>query len=454
MAAPFYPQYAYGNQPTQHQYPPGQMGQPANPAAPQPQYQPGQLRAFLLGMGLMPPPRPQDIAVAHFYAAQMDQQHQFGLDPNIDPRLQFVSPPAPVPNRREGQAANRMVPTLQGVAKGAIYQVLKESVECGRCKQRNSVTTHIVLFKTDLSPEDFLSRLCAHMDIPRARACLGYKLPGEPKRDPWHTLNTDADVGRAIGDVVEKQCQAIKNKVVLEISNMAYNPKDKNGKKDKEPVLTEMGYMAELRLVKEKLCCKTHSIVRNHIVGKDDLPDTCNVMPNMLNFENLKANTQRVLTCKRKQSRCGSTLPPIHIHIESPLRDIQNNTPSSSRKRCRSNESGDDSSLELKSDDDDTPTPIPIQEVLATLHETLPLVNYPEYADALIKQGVIYARSVTHFKSKFYVEKVGMPEGIVKDFRCKVKKMVNKAGKGDHRAKYARCEDVSVVAGDENINPT
>lgn len=46
----------------------------------------------------------------------------------------------------------------------------------------------------------------------------------------------------------------------------------------------------------------------------------------------------------------------------------------------------------------------------------MPALNYPQYRDALQKEGIAYTNAVGEFERDFYVKDIGMAKGAVGEF--------------------------------------
>lgn len=62
----------------------------------------------------------------------------------------------------------------------------------------DTITLICITFEIDeISPEDFLDRVCAQMDVPRAEAKLGFKFCDNKVKDLPQNLSTHDDVKHA-----------------------------------------------------------------------------------------------------------------------------------------------------------------------------------------------------------------------------------------------------------------
>ena len=72
----------------------------------------------------------------------------------------------------------------------------------------------------------------------------------------------------------------------------------------------------------------------------------------------------------------------------------------------------------------------PISKVLTDLHVVMPLIDYPRFEEALVKNGMVYANSVLNINTDFFSTIVGMPIGVVHDFVDHAKRLTRRTKKG------------------------
>jgi hypothetical protein len=70
----------------------------------------------------------------------------------------------------------------------------------------------------------------------------------------------------------------------------------------------------------------------------------------------------------------------------------------------------------LESDDESDLEPIHIDDMLQTLHSSMPSFNFPQYKERLLSNGICYGRSIIDFNQSYYVDKVGMSDGAAVEF--------------------------------------
>jgi len=71
----------------------------------------------------------------------------------------------------------------------------------------------------------------------------------------------------------------------------------------------------------------------------------------------------------------------------------------------------------------------------AILPTTLPEVEYSKYKAQLDDHHIHYATAIQDFPKNFFVKKISMPDGAVKDFLCNIKAIIKKKRKRLIRAK-------------------
>lgn len=74
--------------------------------------------------------------------------------------------------------------------------------------------------ETNLPYEDFMSRVCANMDLQPDDAMIGYKFDGERVSDPPHQLSNATELEIAMDKAIHKIQRARKNLVIMEIHNL------------------------------------------------------------------------------------------------------------------------------------------------------------------------------------------------------------------------------------------
>jgi hypothetical protein len=103
-----------------------------------------------------------------------------------------------------------------------------------------------------------------------------------------------------------------------------------------------------------------------------------------------------------------------------------------------------DVATDSDSDDSDEPSSIPIRQVLADLHEKMPELEIIQYEDVMRSKKIVYAQTVMDFDRKYYVDTIGMADGVVGPFLRHAKKLVRTEKKTRKRAR---------VGGDKENEP-
>ncbi|KAJ6490437.1 hypothetical protein DFH09DRAFT_1454372 [Mycena vulgaris] len=225
---------------------------------------------YLLGMGPLPPPTSREIAVAQMHAAlnsgmfdqtrRFEDQHDSGEDsdspapsgpqyvPHIDPAL-LAQLPGP---------AQSAATTVSAATAPAVNLTLSLTVygDPSKDKKAPTVTTTLVV-PSDLSSEDFFSRVHAHMNVDPTTAQLGWKESLDRRRDPYNRLASGQDMRDAFTRLVALTKSRTKRAIVMEIVNLEVQPDGKPTKQAEKPSETAVT-IPELRKVKEKLACAEH----------------------------------------------------------------------------------------------------------------------------------------------------------------------------------------------------
>jgi len=141
--------------------------------------QPGQLAAYLLGMGPPPPPQPEDFTVA---IANHMLDHP---DDNIDPQL----------HRHETGASYICFLCLITLTTSTEHVVV--------CIPVNDKSTKDIDIPVDIPREDFISRVCTVMNLDVATAELGWKSNDDAKHDPACQLATEDNLRDAFHVLVK-----------------------------------------------------------------------------------------------------------------------------------------------------------------------------------------------------------------------------------------------------------
>lgn len=168
--------------------------------------QEGPIAPYLLGLAPMPPLRGQDIAVAHLNRALNSGAFAHPGSTHQAPPTQYVSlqdlqPGQTVPTNRAHQENNCKCIFLKQERYSTNVDESSAS-ESRRLEVRilctgDQPTKVTIYFELDIPPADFLSRVCANLDVTLDSAKLGWKSNDDTKRDPYHRLKTADDVTNA-----------------------------------------------------------------------------------------------------------------------------------------------------------------------------------------------------------------------------------------------------------------
>lgn len=178
-------------------------------------------------------------------------------------------------------------------------------------------------------------------------------------------------------------------------------------------------------------------IIIQHDNGAD--PDCVNP-PNCLRLDDLRERASRV----RPTPGSKNNLPPIHVHINNPLSDVNTNSVShASRhlKRCRSASTSDSSDSDEEC--------LLVSEIINQLYRKYPQLDLPQYLPVLKEHGIIYADSVGEF-SKDYYAGLGMADGSVVPFLSGVRRALKQVKKGKKRVKITNKENNRAYARQES----
>ena len=157
------------------------------------------MAAFLLGMGPPPPPQPQDVAVA---IANHMLDHP---DANIDPQLRM----------HETGVSYICFQGLIPLMALTEHVVIRIPV--------NDKSTKDIDIPVDIPHEDFISRVCAVMNLDVTTAELGWKSNDDAKRDPARQLATKNDLRDAFRMLVKtKNNTRRKKEVVMQIVHLVW----------------------------------------------------------------------------------------------------------------------------------------------------------------------------------------------------------------------------------------
>ncbi|EPQ59950.1 hypothetical protein GLOTRDRAFT_89604 [Gloeophyllum trabeum ATCC 11539] len=364
---------------------------------------------FLLGMGPMPPPRPEDIAVAAMYSAMDGTQQSQGS----------------IASYSQDPDSGSQQSTSVGYGSQSASQVQEASAS-----------------------QDQTGKKC--MGLASHEGKLGWKYVDESQKTARRRLETHQDVDAAFDAIIARKRAARSKPITMEISNLDFDPKGTESGKKKEgskpTKMTECAYGEELRTVQNKLACTIHgkdkdrwcyidpSKPNEHIpldletvqlwarkIHDGEVPSSCAVLPNVLTLDKLrnKAN-ERTTRARHAAAKVQPVAPPpMHFHFGEALDNVPHHLPHvRGSKRLAPDHNFQVDDLEEEEE------PVPIVEVLQALDVKQPLANYPTYEQALARHGIYYARNALDFDTEFYAEEVGMPKGLIVSFLRKARALV------------------------------
>ncbi|KAJ7916716.1 hypothetical protein B0H13DRAFT_2323008 [Mycena leptocephala] len=388
---------------------------------------------YLMGLGPMPAPSGRDYAVA-----QMNAGLNSGMFDPAQPGPQYIQP-------QYSQVAQPQAPR----------EVLNLDVHLPcRVAGNNEAVTKILTFDIKGTiPNDFLDRVCATMGQARNVAQLGWKTCDGKKRDAPNALRDTDDVKQAwkVHEVLLRSTRRMKP-VYMEIFDMI-KPVEEPVKAT-APKTYETAYSDELKIVKDKLKCATHkgpnrwcyispadgdggehielafeeiSLWAKLMHDNPQVDRECALPPNTLNLDRLREKTRARRIRKEKPT------PTTEVHVHQHYDD-----------RVPAKRGHRDVAADSDSDSDDEPSSIPIRQVLADLHEKMPELEIIQYEDVMRSKKIVYAQTVMDFDRKYYVDTIGMADGVVGPFLRHAKKLVRTEKKTRKRAR---------VGGDKENEP-
>ncbi|KIJ96350.1 hypothetical protein K443DRAFT_10688 [Laccaria amethystina LaAM-08-1] len=205
------------------------------------------------------------------------------------------------------------------------------------------VVTRVTLrLPTDLSFQDFFSRVCARMDLDPLEALLGYKYPGDLARQPPYRLTTNEELREAMAKRIEKIKRARTREVFMEIHNLrpaqraaAASTLGRKGRNSTSQPLnseepdTTLTFIKELRELKRRLECQLHKGRYCFVSPINGQHQGCDIYqltfwakkiflgqanyqspPSSLEFDHVPKRIRRVKPAISSQ-------PEIHVHIPS-----------------------------------------------------------------------------------------------------------------------------------------
>ncbi|KAG6908316.1 hypothetical protein DXG01_005292 [Tephrocybe rancida] len=406
--------------------------------------------AYLLGMGPLPPPRPEEIAVARFNAAL----NNGGFDPTVHH------------NDQPAAVENRVTPPP------TVAQILEVRLPVPR-EDGGQPTIVPIRIKTDIEPRDFLARVIANLDLDPGSAQLGWKSCDDTKTSHPRRLKTDEDVQCAFDEMVKLLTSTRRKRpVFMEVVNLTKPAVPVPS----APKPSETAASEEMKIVKEKLRCAQHPGANRWCFVKNDRDGNagrhvplgiaelslwaremrdgrcdreCKLAPEILRLDDL-VNAERERSEPRGSRRYGPAqpaMPAIHVHLtDSPIGEVlvprERNQAKHKRKR-------QDTPPDNDSDTDDVPV-IAISELLESLHSVRPALNYPQYERALLKAGIAYTNAVLEFDKSFFAsEKIGMPLGAIGDFLRAARSAMKKGKQDRKKAREDKENDASSASASD-----
>jgi hypothetical protein len=160
------------------------------------QRQPGQMAAYMLGMAPMPPPQPEEVAVA---LANHMLDHP---DANLDPQFRVHN----VQGRQTGEYSSQVLRRI--LITSHLEKILVRMPV-------NDKVTRDIKFPVDIEHGDFISRICAVMNLNVATAQLGWKSNDDPKRNAARQLTTQDDLREAFRSLLKTRNNPRRQKDVV-----------------------------------------------------------------------------------------------------------------------------------------------------------------------------------------------------------------------------------------------
>ncbi|KJA13537.1 hypothetical protein HYPSUDRAFT_151502 [Hypholoma sublateritium FD-334 SS-4] len=425
------------------------LNQSYNPAYYQDRRQPGQLTTYLLGMGPMPPPMQQEIAVA---------TANYMLD---NPAAAAgIAQPAPGPsNLRENSEDENIDPQLRPQQVGlTLSQNTHQNMPTGSilvCMPINDKATRDIEINTSITLQDFVSHVCANMGLDKTTAQIGWKSNDDPKCAPACQLGTEEDLKSAFRNLIKMKNNLRQTKEgVMYIIHLNPKPIEIPKKKTDGNCTTDFAYREELQIVQEKLRCAEHSGInqwcyvssenpQQHIklslekvtlwthkmVYDPDIDHQCIIPPNCLSLDQLHERTAR---SGGKKTGINAMPHPIHVNINNnPLAGTNSSNPFLYPSYPAS---GLKHTISFSSNNDTNSESLSISNILEELHMKYPKLNFPQYEDVLAEHGILYAESVSDFDKDFYLN-LGVAEGTISPFLKGVGKALHCEKKERKRAK-------------------
>ncbi|TBU29592.1 hypothetical protein BD311DRAFT_787781 [Dichomitus squalens] len=447
---------------------------------------------FLLGMGPMPPPRPEEVAVAYTMAA-LNAGHFPPLPPPPPP---YLGQQGNAPGADPPQPLALGAPGPENHYRAVGPEQISVLLPINTTRDGEQVIQASFKIPSNLPPLEFLRQVQRLMGVdPDKPVRIGYRVVPSNKSEPFVRFETEEDVANAMMSTLTRMKRAVSRTVQLELSNLDYKPgtaassTSANGTKKNEPPKSQSAFQDELRICREKLHCERCSLANGtptwcyidrrtgehvrlyeehvslwaRLMHNEECDRECRIPPNCLKLDELRKQTRDQLR-RRARNKTPVTAPHstshIHVHVGSSHWSRRSSHHRSSRHRSHHSRSGssdaspsassESSSSSNEDESDAEGESLSISEVLAALDMKQPASHYPKYQDALTAQGVVYARSALDFSVKWYVQEIKMPEGLVRPFLRQVQTMLRKRHR-QSRENTDRHKRVRI--GNENIDP-
>lgn len=157
-------------------------------------------------------------------------------------------------------------------------------------------------------------------------------------------------------------------------------------------------------------------------------------LPNTSDFDPARGRI-RDRTADSKRAQAGTATPTIIVnnHLTNPLGDVSNSPQRKRKHDTREDYSSDDSSKDYLA------IYPPISTVLQDLHKQLPVLDFLQYQEVLVANGIAYANIADQFDEAYY-RSLGMKDGAVKTLVKYITKVVRGVKAGVRKGKALRVE--------------
>ncbi|KAF4566603.1 hypothetical protein EYR36_012034 [Pleurotus pulmonarius] len=289
-------------------------------------------------------------------------------------------------------------------------------------------------------PEDLMSKVCAHLDIERCKAKLGWKSGDDKKRAPHQDIQSADDVQQAFQSLGRLFTKQRKRPAIMEIVNLEPPTEPaKLEKSDGKPSETVIDPEL-LRKVKEKLACADHPGPNRWCYVRKDGKHT-EVKLSDIGYWTREIHLEDGASSKSHMSshtRKSLSAPKVHVHLDTTafearlaaLADLDN-IPG----RAKLSSLGKRDRPIKDSDDESDAEPEPIAVLLHTLHAKKPAYNFPQYWEALEAKGICYTHTVLEFSQEYYRCEVKMADGAATELYGSVKRLIKRRKAAQKRAR-------------------